>query len=107
MHEDDPKKRALIDAKKMLRPCPLCGKSDTVSINADIIGFTMIECSCGLSVGPLHNVWEAVDRYNNRAGEEKYKYEMYMMEERLQAMYDDYSRLLEKYKTEVSGNATD
>lgn len=99
---NDYKQRAIRDAQKMLRPCPLCGQSDTVIINADIIGMTVIECSCGLSVGPVYNVWEAVERYNNRAGEEKYKYEMYMMEERLQAMYDDYSRLLDKYEKELN-----
>lgn len=102
MYEDDPKKQALIEAEKMLHSCPLCGKRENVTIDFDIVGMTTIKCSCGLTVGPIFGLYKCVERYNNRVGEEKYKYEMYMMEERLLAMYDDYSRLLDKYEKAVN-----
>ena len=71
MYEDDPKKRALIEAEKMLDPCPLCGKRENVTIDFDIVGMTTIKCSCGLTVGPIFGMYKCVERYNNRAGENR------------------------------------
>lgn len=93
MYEDDPKKRALIDAEKMLDLCPLCGKRENLTIDCDIVGMTTIKCSCGLTVGPIFGLYKCVERYNNRAGENRIKQDLWEYQDKAEYYEDLVKRL--------------
>lgn len=93
MYEDDPKKRALIEAEKMLDPCPLCGKRENVNIDFDIVGMTTIKCSCGLTVGPIFGMYKCVERYNNRAGENRIMQDLWEYQDKAEYYEDLVKRL--------------